>query len=116
VRDRGHVVQGARGDTLEILARLHAGDAKALGLEVRGSDDGSRAVALRYDGRTLDVAGTPVFLDKSVMEVFVDGGRECVTRVIYPGQSDLGVEVFAEGGSAAVRSLDVWQMGSVWPD
>ncbi|MBL7223696.1 MAG: GH32 C-terminal domain-containing protein [Candidatus Brocadiae bacterium] len=131
VRNRGHVLREARGDTLEILARLLLGDAKAFGLRVRRSDDGSRAVTLRSDGRTLDVAGTPVplgrgnedrtlalhvFLDKSVLEVFVDGGRECVTRVIYPGRSDLGVEVFAEGGSATVGSLDVWKIRPVWPD
>ncbi|MBM4034749.1 MAG: glycoside hydrolase family 32 protein, partial [Planctomycetes bacterium] len=56
-----------------------------------------------------------VFLDKSAMEIFINGGRECVTRVIYPGQDDLGVEAFAEGGSATIRALDVWLLGSIWP-
>jgi sucrose-6-phosphate hydrolase SacC (GH32 family) len=49
------------------------------------------------------------------MEVFVNGGRECVTRVIYPGQDALGIEVFADGGAATARSVEVWQLGSVWP-
>ena len=55
-----------------------------------------------------------IFLDKSVMEVFVNGGREVFTRVIYPGEKDLGIELFASGGDALVESLDVWQMSSIW--
>jgi len=127
---RGHVLEGARGDTLEVLAEFELGTAKAVGLKLRRSDNGETAIVLRYDGRTLDAAGTPVpltldgkqrtltlhvFLDKSVLEVFINGGRECVTRIIYPGQDDLGVEAFAEGGSAAIRVLDVWLLGSIWP-
>ena len=56
-----------------------------------------------------------VFLDKSVLEVFVNDGRACVTQVVYPGPGDLGLEVFAEGGRATLLSLDVWQMASIWP-
>ena len=90
---------------------------------------GDLGIGVEVPSEKLDVAGTPVplplggkrrtlvlhaFLDKSVLEVFIDGGRECVTQVIYPGGDDLGVEVFAEGGTATVRSLDVWQLGSIW--
>ncbi len=122
------LVESAAGDTLEIIATFDPGAARAFGMKVRRSDDGRRAVSLRYDGQSLDVAGTKVpvkldkasrkltlhvFLDKSVMEVFVNGGRYCVTRVIYPGEKDLGVEVFSEGGKAAV-SIDVWRMNSIW--
>lgn len=129
LKDRARVVQRARGDTLEILARFAPGDAKAFGLKVRRSDDGNSAVTFRYDGKVLDVAGTKVplkldkdqgiltlhvFLDKSLMEVFVNGGREAVTRVIHPGQKDLGIEVFAEGGTARLKSMDVWKMKSIW--
>jgi len=146
LNDRGHVLEGARGDTLEVLAELEPGTAKAVGLKLRSLNEvglasrlpagkmpappSHRAVVLRYDGHTLDVDGTPVpltlddkqrtltlhvFLDKSAMEVFINGGRECVTRVIYPGQDALGIEVFAQGGPAVVRSLDVWHLGSIWP-
>ncbi len=57
-----------------------------------------------------------MFLDKSLMEVFVNGGRESVTRVIHPGQKDLGIEVFAEGGTAQVRKIDLWEMKAIWPN
>jgi sucrose-6-phosphate hydrolase SacC (GH32 family) len=54
-----------------------------------------------------------VFLDKSVMEVFINYGPTSVTRVDYPGEDDLGVAVFAEG-AATVTSLDVWEIEPVW--
>jgi beta-fructofuranosidase len=98
-------------------------------LRVRRSDDGKRAVTIRCDGTMLDVEGVKVslkradekapltlhlFLDKSVMEVFVNGGRACVTRVIYPGEEDKAVEVFAEGGTAILESLESWELSPIW--
>ncbi len=123
------VIEGASGDTLEILANIEPGTAEAVGLKVRRSEDGEEAVTISYAERVLNVAGTEfpfelgeidpalqlhVFLDKAVMEVFVNGGREVITRVIYPGEQDLGIEVFARGGSAQIKSLDVWQMNPIW--
>ena len=54
-----------------------------------------------------------VFIDKSVMEIFING-RACFTRTIYPLADDLGIALFAEGGSTKVTSVDVWSMKSVW--
>jgi beta-fructofuranosidase len=129
LNNSGHTLANVAGDTLEIRAAIEPGQARAAGLKVRRSDDGRQAVTIRYNGRILHVAGTElpftlaeteksldlhVFLDRSVLEVFVNDGRVCVTRVIYPPEQDVGVEVFAEEGSAVVRSLDVWEMGSIW--
>jgi beta-fructofuranosidase len=121
----GRVLDQIKGDILEILATFLPGDAKVYGLKVRRSEDGANAITIRREGTVLDVAGVKValstketeaplnlhvFLDKSVMEVFVDGGRACVTRVHYPGEEDLGVELFAEEGKATVKSIDVYEM------
>ncbi len=129
LNDQGRVLDGVRGDTLEILAKFEPGDAKSFGLDVRRSDDGKSAVTLRYDGRAVNVAGTNVplelaegedtldlhvFLDRSVMEVFINGGRRCVTRVVYPGAEDQGVRVFSQGGKTRIKSIDVWQIKSIW--
>jgi beta-fructofuranosidase len=117
-----------RGDTLEIIAQFTAIDAKAFGLKVRQSEDGKEALTIRYADGTLNVAGTEVplklndakslrlhlFLDKSVLELFINDGATCVTRVEYPGEKDLGVSVFAESGSATVKSLDAWEMRPIW--
>ncbi len=122
------VLSEVRGDVLEILAEIEMGDAKAAGLAVRRSDDGKRAVTIRYDGKELDVAGARIplelakgkkldlhiFLDRSVVEVYADHGRACVTRVIDAPDTDLGVAPFAEGRGATLKALDAWRLKSIW--
>ncbi|MBC8870509.1 MAG: GH32 C-terminal domain-containing protein [Planctomycetes bacterium] len=122
-------IDAAQGDTIEILAEFEPEDATAFGLKVRCSEDGQDAVTIRYAAGILNVAGTElpvasgenqktlklhVFLDKSVMEVFINDGIASVTRVNYPGEKDLGISAFAENGSVTLKSLDVWQMKSIW--
>lgn len=51
-----------------------------------------------------------VFLDRSIVEVYVNE-RQCLTQRIYPVRTDsLGVRLFATGGDAKVISLDAWDM------
>ena len=51
-----------------------------------------------------------VFLDKSVMEVFVNS-RLCLTQRIYPTRADsLGVSIFANGGEATLNRLEAWKL------
>jgi len=129
VSDASQFISGVQGDTIEIVAEFHAGDAKAFGLKLRCGDDGKNALVIRHDGEKLNVAGTDVpvklagadktlklhiFLDKSVMEVFVNGGRRTVTRVVYPGEKDLKTAIFAEGGSATLKAMTVWTLKRIW--
>ena len=58
------------------------------------------------------VGGEPlklhIFLDKSVMEVFVNR-RLCLTQRIYPTRVDsLGISIFARGGEAILNGLEAW--------
>lgn len=129
VHNEAKLIPGVSGTTLEIVAEIVPGSATACGLKLRSSRDGNRAIVLKYSGGTLNVAGTKVpvelgkqtkvlklhvFLDRSVMEVFINGGRKTVTRVEYPPDEDLGIAVFAEGGKATLKSLDVWKIEPVW--
>ena len=55
-----------------------------------------------------------IFIDRSVVEVFANG-RQCVALRVYPGREDsAGVSLRACGSEAALRSLDAWQMGSIY--
>ena len=55
-----------------------------------------------------------VFIDRSVVEVFVNDRQALAVRV-YPGREDsLGVSLRAQGADAALRSLDLWQMGTIY--
>lgn len=55
-----------------------------------------------------------VFIDKSVVEVFVNG-KECIAVRVYPGRDDsTGVSIRAQGQDAELKSLDAWQMKSIY--
>ena len=121
-------VLDVRGDALEIIVEIEPAGATFCGLRVRRSDDGADGVRIGWDGGSVWVGGIEmpyeqaagqggitlrVFLDKSVIEVFVDDGTRVATNFIDCGVNDLGVELFARGGSAAFRSIDVWEMESI---
>jgi len=118
----------ARGKALEIAVELAPRGAANCGLRVRCRDDGSGGVAIRYTPGSLDVAGTRVplqlasgdtlrlhlFLDHSVMELFIQDGTAAVTRVDYLPEEDIAVALIAGGGPATAISLDAWTINSIW--
>jgi beta-fructofuranosidase len=137
------VLDGVRGDMLEIVAEFEPGDAQQVGLKVRCAPDGAEETRIVYDVATQQLAldrerasldltvdrlrragalplatGEPltlhVFLDRSVIEVFANGGRAITSRV-YPTRPDsLGVAAFALGGPARLTSVDIWELASIW--
>jgi beta-fructofuranosidase len=55
-----------------------------------------------------------IFVDKSVIEVFVNE-KACVAVRVYPGRSDsIGVSLRAQGDKAELLSLDAWQMQNIY--
>jgi len=55
-----------------------------------------------------------VFVDKSIVEVFVNDRQVAAVRV-YPKRKDsTGVSLRAIGGSAELLSLDAWQMENIY--
>ena len=48
------------------------------------------------------------------LEAFIDAERSSVARVHYAERGDLAIAVFAENGGAVLKSLNVWQMKSIW--
>lgn len=55
-----------------------------------------------------------VFIDKSVVEVFVNG-KQCLGMRVYPGRNDsMGVSLRSQGKDTPLKSLDAWQMKSIY--
>lgn len=55
-----------------------------------------------------------IFIDKSVVEVFING-RQCVAARVYPGLANsLGVSIQSRGNSSELISLDAWQMKNIY--
>ena len=76
-----------------------------------GSRDGNSAPTATTPGKPLKLR---VFVDRSVVEVFVNGKHYLAMRV-YPGRKDsVGVSIRAQGQDAALKKLDAWRMKSIW--
>ncbi|MDD2598035.1 MAG: glycoside hydrolase family 32 protein [Kiritimatiellae bacterium] len=55
-----------------------------------------------------------IFIDRSVVEVFVNGRQYAALRV-YPGRADSqGVSLRAQGSDGLLKALDAWQMKSIY--
>ncbi|MCP4645657.1 MAG: glycoside hydrolase family 32 protein [bacterium] len=120
------VLNDISGDTLEVAAVFtHANG--PFGLRLRCNDTGQGGIGVGWADGVLSVAGTEVpvpltnrdrlklriFLDKSVVEVFINDGPASVTRVDYAPDENVNVSVFAEE-QATLMSLDAWEMRPIW--
>jgi fructan beta-fructosidase len=114
---------GVRLREFEIEADLEAGDAREVGFVLRG-------VPVVYDVRrqelTVAKATAPVPLedgrlrlhllaDRRSLEIFGRRGIAYLPLKIAPAPDDATLEVFARGGNAVVRSLEVREIDSIWP-
>lgn len=132
-----------QSDSLEIGVTFLPGSAARAGLAVRRSPDGAEETRIVYDARTGEVsierehasleadthratehgplklaAGEAltlhVFVDRSIIEVFVND-RLCLTTRVYPTRADSrGVALLADGGEALVEQWDTWEMQGSW--
>jgi len=60
-----------------------------------------------------DILRLHVFVDRSMLEVFVSR-RECATLKRLDNMENRAMRLFSEGGTARMRSVDVWEVGSIW--
>ena len=54
-----------------------------------------------------------VFLDRSLLEIFVNG-HTC-SGIFNSALTDTHIDLFCEGGSATLQSMDIWEMMPAWP-
>ncbi len=55
-----------------------------------------------------------VFVDRSSVEVFGNGGRASITDQIFPDPDSTGIEAYAVGGNATIISLQAFELQSIW--
>ena len=132
-----------RGKALDIRATLRLGTATQAGLKVRtgtgeetvigyDAEDSELYVDRTRSGRSdfsRDFAATVqrapltardgsvrlrILVDWSSVEVFADDGHRVITDQIFPSADSDGLKLFADGGTATIRSLDIRPMRSSW--
>jgi beta-fructofuranosidase len=55
-----------------------------------------------------------IFVDRSIVEVFVNGQSACLTRVYPEGADSVGFSMQARGGGAVCKKLQAWEMERVF--
>ena len=111
-----------KGEFFDIVAEFEVGDAKFVGLNVRG-------VEIVYDVEKGQLVGNKkkaplklvdgklrlrVLADRGIREVFANDGRVYMPLGKFAEKGDKSLAVFARGGSARVTKLDVYELESVW--
>lgn len=136
------ILSGIQSDTLEIEIELDGGQANEYGLKVRKSPQGEEETILYFkkssqeffvnrekssldtevlkgvQGDVVNLNGENVklriFLDKSMIEGYLNGLKSLTTRV-YPTRNDaLGLKLWGNANeqSITVKSLKIWEMNS----
>ena len=117
-----NLLKDVKGEFFDIVAEFEVGDAKFVGLNVRG-------VEIVYDVEKEQLAGNKksaplklvdgklrlrVLADRGIREVFANDGKIYMPlgKFIETGNKNLGI--FARGGDAKVTELDVYKLKSVW--
>lgn len=73
---------------------------------------GSVATTLMQpEGQPLDLH---IFLDGSVLEVFINNQKALSTRIYPEKPESIGLDLFVQGGTATIQRLDIWEMKSMY--
>jgi len=54
-----------------------------------------------------------IFVDRCSVEVFANDGETTMSSKIYPDPSSTGITVFSNNGIVKVKSLELWELGSI---
>lgn len=135
--------RGVSGDALEIKVEIAANHATEVGLHVRKSADEQTPIGVeiaksqlfvdrtrsgnsnfheKFAGRQVGpVSSAPgqviklhVFVDRSSVEVFGNGGETVISDCIFPRRASRGVELYSSGREARILKLDIWTLRSAW--
>jgi len=125
---------GIYGELMEIIAEFQLGSATEFGLHFRkgpasqcavGYDVAAQAVIInRSDGkRVLTQALTPdggnlikwhIFIDRSVVDVFSNGGRTWNCNFFKADPNNLDMELYAKGGTVKLITMNLWKLKAAW--
>ena len=122
---------GISGDALELQLTFQPGTAKAFGLEVYCDAAGKNgfpvtlepaaktlhvgAVAVPFELKAGESATLRVFLDKSMIEVFVNDRQAAVGSHRYT-DGNTGIQLISKGGETVAAEVKAWRMQSIYAD
>lgn len=121
-----HLIEEFRGNQLEIQLKLDLQTASFCGLNVLSDNEGQGGLFIIWHGDVLNVDGVKVpikewetgeyielqiFVDKKFVEVFVNGGKYCVSRQVREEHiKGDRITLTSLGGTARLVSFKGWKM------
>jgi sucrose-6-phosphate hydrolase SacC (GH32 family) len=110
------------GELFDIEAEMELGSAKTVGFEIRGhkveySVADKRLTALERSAPLEPTDGRirlRILVDRTSLEIFAGDGRISMASCFLPEADNKRLAVYADGGQAKIRSLNVWEMKSAW--
>ncbi|HUT26302.1 MAG TPA: glycoside hydrolase family 32 protein [Sumerlaeia bacterium] len=110
------------GELFDIRAKIAPGGAAEVGFVIRGVevryDAGCEFLFCQGKAAPLDLVGDAIDLqilvDRTSIEIFGNQGEAVLSFCFLPEADNTRLDLFARGGAAEVRSLDVWELKSVW--
>ncbi len=123
------VIEEFTGDQLEIKVKFNLFNASFCGLNVLCNEEGEGGLPIVWSGDVLNVDGVKIpiddwtiekdidlhlFVDKKIVEIFINGGKHCVSRqVSEKNVKGKYVALSSLGGTAKLRSLEAWKLKSI---
>ncbi len=116
-------LESLRGELFDIRLQVEPGSAREIGLDIRGTpirfDVQQRRLSCLGHVVAIELADgclpLRILVDRSSIEVFSGDGRANLAFCFLPPRDNRALVLFAAGGPANVRLLDVWRLDSVWP-
>ena len=124
-----HVLEGFYGDRLEINVKMELHNASTCGINVLSDRKGMGGIFFVWHGNRLTVDGGEVpivgwkegdalemriFIDKKIVEVFVNGGKYCITRQVREENlKGKHIALTSLGGTAKLISLEAWKLKTI---
>ena len=123
------VLEGIRGNQLEINIELELNAASFCGLNVLCDREGNGGLFVVWSGDVINIDGVTVpikeweqgeplkmqiFIDRQLVEIFINGGRYCVSRKVRDEniKGDY-IALSRLGGTAKLISMDIWKLISI---
>ena len=104
---------------VEVAVEFATAAAQSFRVFLNGTALGAPEVFVSDPVRMLDgeaEVSLDIFVDRSLVEVFAQGGRAAVTVAVAPEGSAAGVELFSAEQSTglSLRSITAYAMGCMW--
>ncbi len=125
-----HVLKNIAGDTLELSVTIKSTSAKAYGVAVFCDKDGKGfPVTIRPERKVLTMGNIAppfelaegedlhlrIFLDKSMVEVFVND-RQAAVYMSPHDKANVGIRLFSTGGDINVSEVKAWKMKPIYAE